>query len=182
MGNKIITVRIEAINASFAEELSCLAKNIYREYYLHLWLPGGAEWYMNQYAYAAGKIAAELNDSNNLHYIVYDNESAAGYLKLRTNASLTGHADNTCLEIERIYLHKKSAGKGLGRQLMLFCEQVARQHNKACLFLKAMDSSSGAIAFYEKMGYSYCGSHTLSFPLMKEKYRGMVIMKKEIPT
>jgi hypothetical protein len=45
-----------------------------------------------------------------------------------------------------------------------------------------MDSSTRAIAFYEKLGYIICGSLQLPMPafsLMKEEYRGMVILKQE---
>jgi GNAT superfamily N-acetyltransferase len=180
MGHKIITVQIQAIDTSYAEELSRLAKNIYREYYLHLWLPGGAEWYMDEHAYDPAILKAELAHTNNLHFIVYNGGSAIGYLKLRVNATLSGYETYNCLEIERIYLQKSAAGKGTGRELMLLSEDIAKRHNKQLVFLKAMDSSVDAIGFYQKMGYQVCGSHMLPFPLMQEKYRGMVIMKKEI--
>jgi GNAT superfamily N-acetyltransferase len=172
---------IRQIDTSYATELSALAKAIYVEHYLHLWYPGGAEWYMEEQAYPEEKLRTELADPNNLHYIVYDEQGAPqGYLKLRINATLSGQKEKNCLEIERIYLHKAATGKGVGRQLMEFSETVARQHHKNLLFLKAMDSSQDAIGFYQCMGYTVCGKLVLPFRQMKEVYRGMVILRKAI--
>lgn len=173
-------MQIVPINTSHADELSALAKNIYKEYYLHLWHPGGADWYMNEYAYHPDTIMAEISDNNNLHYIVYDDEKHVGYLKIRINATPEIDKKNNILEIERIYLHKIVAGKGIGNQLMLLSEDIARQHKKGAIFIKAMDSSLQPIAFYKKMGYTECGTLTLPFPQMKQAYRGMVILKKDL--
>jgi ribosomal protein S18 acetylase RimI-like enzyme len=171
-------LQISPIDISQADELSALARTIYKEYYLHLWHPGGAEWYMDEHAYHPEKLKAELADPNNLHFIVRENKKSLGYLKLRINATLKGSEENNSLEIERIYLHREAAGKGIGKQLMLLGEQISRQHSKQMIFLKAMDSSHDAIAFYQKMGYTICGTLILPFPQMKEEYRGMVIMQK----
>lgn len=164
-----------------AAELSALAKAIYVEYYLHLWYPGGAEWYMHEYAYPVEKLQQELDDPNNLHYIVYDGQGIPqGYLKLRLQALLPGSEHKNSLEIERIYLHRSIAGKGIGKELMQLSESVAKQYNKDSIFLKAMDSSLDAIGFYYKMGYTECGKLVLPFDCMKEAYRGMCILSKSL--
>ena len=147
-------LQITPIGISAADELAALAKSIYREYYLHLWDQGGADWYMNEYAYHPDILRSELADKNNLHYIVYENSCPMGYLKIRIHAILKGCEHRNCLEIERIYLHKKMAGKGIGTQLMQLSEDIARRHHKEMIFLKAMDSSPDAIRFYQKMGYT----------------------------
>ena len=174
-------MKVIAINTDQTDELTELARSIYREYYLHLWHPGGAHWYMFEYAYNRSKLETELADLNNLHYIVYNTEQQPmGYLKIRIHAMLEGYESKKCMEIERIYLHKAIAGKGMGKHLLMFCEDIAKVHNKCILFLKAMDTSMDAIGFYQKMGYTICGKLTLPFEQMKEEYRGMVMLKKEI--
>ncbi|MES2006199.1 MAG: GNAT family N-acetyltransferase [Bacteroidota bacterium] len=181
MERKINTSAISPITVSQAEELSALAKAIYVEHYLHLWHPGGADWYMHEYAYHPDTLRKELADKNNLHFIVYDEAGkAGGYLKLKLHAVLTGSEDKQCLEIERIYLHRSMAGKGIGKQLILLSESIAREHKKEMVFLKAMDTSTDAISFYQKMGYTICGTMVLPFEVMKPEYRGMVIMHKPL--
>ena len=171
-------MQILPINPSNAEELSSLAKNIYKEHYLHLWHPGGAEWYMDEYAYNPETLRKELADSDNLHFIVYDGEQPLGYLKIKLYEKLPGFEQLNSLEIERIYLHKKAAGKGIGKQLMQLAETIATQHKKEMIFLKAMDTSTASIGFYQKNGYSLCGTLKLSFTQLKEVYCGMVILQK----
>lgn len=174
-------MNIQQIDKSKAAALSQLAKAIYAEHYLHLWYPGGAEWYMNEYAYPEDKLQAELADPNNLHYIVYDDKGLPeGYLKLKLHSVCHVRENKTGLEIERIYLHKAFTGKGIGKELMELSEAVARQNNQDLVFLKAMDTSLDAIGFYGKMGYTECGRLVLSFENMKESYRGMVILCKHL--
>ncbi len=173
-------IQISPIDISYAGELSALAKSIYKEHYLHLWYPGGADWYMNEYAYAVNVLGAEISDPGNLHFIIYDKGKALGYLKIRLHATLSSFEHLNSMEIERIYLHTEAAGKGIGRQLMIFSEEIALQHKKEMIFLKAMDSSIDAINFYRKTGYTKCGTLVLPFPLMKEEYRGMIIFKKNL--
>jgi GNAT superfamily N-acetyltransferase len=173
-----INMKIVPIDKSHANELSALAKAIYVEYYLPLWHPGGADWYMHEHAYHPDKLRSELADANNHHVIVYEDEKPAGYLKLKLHATLEGFEKYNSLEIERIYLHRSIAGKGVGKKLMQLSEEIARDHQKEMIFLKAMDTSLDAISFYQKMGYAKCGMYVLPFPQMEEQFRGMVILNK----
>ncbi|MDP1727453.1 MAG: GNAT family N-acetyltransferase [Bacteroidota bacterium] len=173
---KIKTVKIDSTRA---HELSELAIKIYKENFLHLWYDGGAEWYMKK-SYAPEVVAEELIDPNNLHYIAYDNEQPVAYLKIRLNESLINFESKNCLEVERIYILNAFKGVGLGKMLMQIADDLALDLKKDIVFLKAMDSSTDPIAFYNKLGYEICGTLTLPFEHMKVEYRGMVIMKKDL--
>jgi hypothetical protein len=64
---------------------------------------------------------------------------------------------------------------------MNYVFDIAKSYQKKYIFLKAMDSANLALKFYNKMGYQLVGKFRLSdttFHLMKEEYRGMVILKK----
>lgn len=166
-----------------AARLVELSRDIYKEHYLHLWHPGGAEWYMEDYAYDAEKIKNELADSYIEYFMAVEDGSLLGYMKLVLSARLAGYEDLSALEVERIYLYKKTMGKGIGKQMMNLAGQRAIELKKDIIFLKAMDSSTDAIRFYKKLGYTACGNLQLPMPafsLMKEEYRGMVILKKEV--
>jgi GNAT superfamily N-acetyltransferase len=176
-------VNIHKATISEVDIIVDLARNIYKEYYLHLWHSGGAKWYMEDYAYSLEKIKLELMDSNNEYFIATENGSEQGYMKINLNEQLPGFETLNALEVERIYLYKKAAGKGLGKQFMQTAMNKARELKKDIIFLKAMDSSTDALEFYKKLGYEICGSLQLPLPtfhLMKEEYRGMVILKKSV--
>lgn len=163
--------------------LSKLAIAIYQENYLYLWHDGGADWYMHEFAYSENKIREELSNQNNAYYILQENAEPIGYLKLVLAGKIVGYEPSDSLEIERIYLLNKMKGRGLGKRLMDHALDIARSMNKKILFLKAMDSSKEAIKFYQKMGYEISDTFSLPMPtfsLMKEEYRGMVVLIKNI--
>ncbi len=174
---------IRRIDASHAKELSALAKDIYNEHYLHLWNEGGADWYMHEYAYPETVLQKELEDENIMYCIAYKSDQAVGYLKIKINETWHGFEQLNALELERIYIHKKATGKGLGKQMMQYVFDIAQQYQKDIVFLKAMDSSDAAIAFYKSLGFEICGTFQLPMPTfewMKKEYRGMVVLKKDM--
>ncbi|HEY6062146.1 MAG TPA: GNAT family N-acetyltransferase [Chitinophagaceae bacterium] len=172
-------IHIRKINIHEAALLSAIALKAYCDHYLHLWFDQG-EWYKKR-CFSKEVLEQELADPNNLFYIAYEGNEPAGFLKLRIDAVLETAPAKNGLELERIYLTKASSGKGIGKQLMELSLSVANQYRKEIIWLKAMDSSIGPIAFYKHMGFEICGVCRLSFEQMKEEYRGMVIMQKELP-
>jgi len=176
-------IDIKKIDRTSAEALSSLAKSIYVQHYAHIWLAGGMDWYMNEYAYPISKITNEIENKNCLHYIAYVNNEPVGYLKIIIDAAITDGDKNEGIELERIYIDVTSVNKGLGTYLMNFVFDIAKSYQKKYIFLKAMDTAQLAMQFYTKMGYELVGAFRLSdttFHLMKEEYRGMYILKKLI--
>ena len=171
-------VSIRKISITEASLLSAIAWKAYCDHYLHLWFDNG-EWYKNR-CFTKEVLEQELSDPNNLFYIAYEGDDPAGFLKLRINAVLETAPAKNGLELERIYLTKASSHKGIGKQLMELSLRISNQYKKEIIWLKAMDSSVGPIEFYQQMGFEICGVSRLSFEQMKEEYRGMVIMKKEL--
>jgi ribosomal protein S18 acetylase RimI-like enzyme len=138
---------------------------------------------MEEFAYAENAIQKDLLDSGIEYFIAADNGTPVGYLKIILAAQLVGFETLEALEVERIYLYKYAIGKGIGRQLMQVAMHKAKEFKKSIIFLKTMDSSKEAIEFYIKLGFSICGSLQLPMPafsLMKEEYRGMFILKREV--
>ncbi len=176
-------IEIKKIDSRSAEALSSLAKSIYVHHYAHLWLVGGMDWYINEFAYPVSKIKSEIEDENCLHYIAYINNKPVGYLKINIDAAIEGGDKKEGIELERIYIDTKAVNKGLGTYLMNFVFDIAKSYQKRYIFLKAMDTAQLAMQFYAKMGYELVGSFRLSdatFHLMKQEYRGMYILKKPI--
>jgi GNAT superfamily N-acetyltransferase len=177
------SIEIKKIDSSSAEALSSLAKSIYVHHYAHLWNTGGMDWYMNEFAYPASILKLEIENENCLHYIAYINKMPVGYLKINIDAALNGGDKKEGIELERIYIDTTAVNKGLGTYLMNYVFDIANSYQKKYIFLKAMDTADLAMKFYTKMGYELVGRFRLSdtiFHLMKEVYRGMCILKKEL--
>lgn len=171
-------ISIKKLEVKDVSLLSEVALKAYADHYLDLWHDKG-KWYMKKY-FSIEKLTAELNDPNAVFYLAFCNNSPAGFLKLNLDAPLEEEKEKNTLELERIYLKKDWEGKGIGKALVQLTFTIAEESNKDLVWLKAMDTSEGPIAFYKKMGFGICGRHRLKHVLMKEELRGMVIMVKRM--
>jgi GNAT superfamily N-acetyltransferase len=176
IANSIINFQL--LSASDADELADVALRAYTDHYLHLWHDGGA-WYINR-SFTPEVLRRELADANARFYIVQQHGQPVGFLKLNLHQPSPCHETANALELERIYLVKAVTGKGVCKASMQFVIDQARQLNKELIWLKAMDSSHDALAFYRAMGFEPCGTDRLSFDVMKEALRGMVVLQRPL--
>jgi len=173
----MMNLNIERISISEVEKLSEVATRAYFDHYRHLWYDEG-EWYAHK-CFNVSQLIEELTDSKNLFFFAVLDGRYVGFLKLRPENQLAGQ-DGNGFEVERIYLTNEATGRGVGRALMEFAIEMARQQNKDYVWLKAMDSSQNAIRFYESLGFEICGTSRLNFEQMKTEYLGMVAMRKSL--
>jgi diamine N-acetyltransferase len=171
---------LDRIKVEEAAQLSVLCREIYAQYYLYLWYDGG-EWYQ-QMRYSPAALSEELSDLGTAFYWIIQDGQTAGYFKINTNSwpkEVGSPTGKQAMEIERIYLYKEFAGRGLGRKTLEWIEALAQQQKLDCLYLYTMDSSP-ARRFYERMGYQNRAEKRLPFEKMKPEYRGMYLMIKEL--
>jgi GNAT superfamily N-acetyltransferase len=157
--------------------LLSVALQSYREHYLHLWEDAG-EAYMKR-NFSAAVIEKELAEENSFFYLLSLDNEWVGFVKINDEKAYGSYPKEECLELERIYLLEKVSGKGIGKRVMDFVVTLAREMNRKVVWLKAMDSSL-AVLFYQKMGFQITGTFTLELPFIKDEWRGMLVMKKQI--
>lgn len=172
-----MTLEIQPITLADLETLSTVATRVYFDHYKHLWYDEGS-WYAHK-CFNINQLYEEISDEKNLFFMAIFDKMPVGFLKLRPENQLTEETGNG-FEVERIYLTKEVTGKGVGRKLMEFAIEMARQQHKDYIWLKAMDSSQNAIRFYESLGFEICGTSRLDFEQMKTEFLGMVAMKREL--
>ncbi|ADB37832.1 GNAT family N-acetyltransferase [Spirosoma linguale] len=170
------TLRYEVLSVADASRLSEVAIRAYCDHYLHLWHDAGA-WYLAR-SFTPEALAQELLDENARFYLIHFDEEPIGFLKLNLLKPSPCEPSLNALELERIYLQKTATGKGIGTKIVQFVLGHARQMGRQVVWLKAMESSHDAIAFYERMGFVLCGTSKLSFEAMREEYRPMVTMQQ----
>ncbi|MCU0447650.1 MAG: GNAT family N-acetyltransferase [Microscillaceae bacterium] len=158
-----------------AQQLSEIATQAYRDHYLYLWEDEGKN-YINT-VFDPIFLQNDMRNSNHLYWLVYWQNRAEGFLKVKINAPLPNQSP--ALELERIYLTQAVAGQGIGQHLLDFVCQVAQNHQQKHVWLKVMDSSV-AVRFYEKNGFVQFGTHHLDLPYLKDEYRGMYLMAKDL--
>ena len=131
-------------------------------------------------SFGVEQLETELADEASRFYIARLDGENVGFMKTRTDRSLPMVAAEDGLEVERIYLKAAAQGKGIGRMLIDQAVSDGRDVGRRVLWLKAMDTSDDAIAFYEKMGFAKFGGERLDYELLKPELRGMFWMKREI--
>lgn len=171
-------IEIKRLFVEDAEKLAEVAVRAYSDHYLDFWYDGG-RWYIEK-SFNPATLREELADeTNRFYFAVFENEPV-GFLKTRTDRTTPELDNRKALEIERIYLMKKAQGKRIGKALIDFSIEQARAQKMDLVWLKAMDTSDAAIAFYKKSGFETCGHDYLDLPPLKKELRGMVVMKKDI--
>lgn len=158
-------------------DLREIAIEAYNDHYTYLWHDGGA-WYLNR-CFSEEVLRDDLAHPNASYFMIQYKDEPVGFMKYNKNKALEGYTDEECLELERLYLVDRASGIGIGKLAVDFTVQYALESGKRVVWLKAMDSSR-SVDFYEQNGFVRWGTDELDFEQMKEIYRGMVIMKRDI--
>src|SRR5574337_212610 len=127
-------IKIRRIGAADVALLSDVAIRAYSDHYLHLWHDKG-KWYIKK-SFSHKKLLREFEDENAQFYLIYFYGEPAGFLKLNINTFLPGTDDVHALELERIYLPKAASGKGIGKFVLNFVFQTAKEQGKKFVWLK----------------------------------------------
>lgn len=149
----------------------------YVEHYTYLWTDNG-ENYMNM-SFTKEKIFSEMNDNNTRFFLIYSEKLPVGVLKINDSKSFNGAINNDSLEIERLYFLKEAAGKGLGKSTLEMVLELAASEKKKNIWLKAMKTAD-AVKFYQKQDFLTIGETDLSYPFLKDEFKRMVIMKRDV--
>ncbi len=171
-------MKIKKVNLQHLRELRDIGIKSYLPHYAHLWKPNGIEWYMNR-CFGDEILQKELSDPNIEYYIIENEGENIGMMKLVLKKTLLDSNIENALYLEKIYFIKEWTGKGIGRKLIEFALRRAAELKRDCVWLMAMDTSAKPIEAYEKAGFTVNSFTRLSdeFELMKEEFRGMVVMK-----
>ncbi len=157
-------------------ELRDIGIESYIPHYSQLWKPHGLEWYLER-CFGVEFLQNELVDENVEYYIIAAEEHNIGILKLVLRKLLPDSDVENALYLEKIYFIKEWTGKGVGREVMDFVFQRAREINCGCIWLVAMDTAEKPIAAYKKAGFEIHAHQFLDFELMKDEYKGTFVMK-----
>jgi ribosomal protein S18 acetylase RimI-like enzyme len=167
---------IRLATLSDSPRLRELSETTFRDTYAEYNTPENMEKHVSK-NFSLYQIDAELQDSAN-QYIVYENgNDLIGFVKMVRNHSTKGLTEDRAVEIERIYVLKSFHGKQLGRKLIDFCTEWAKEQNFEVIWLGVWEHNQNAIKFYEKMGYERFGEHTFT---LGDEVQTDYVMKKKI--
>lgn len=169
-------MKVKKVGLSDLQELRDIGIKSYVPHYAHMWKPDGLEWYLNR-CFNDEFLQKEIIDTNVEYYIISSAEQNIGILKLVFQKPLPDSNIENALYLEKIYFIKEWTGKGIGRELMNFAFERARETNCDCVWLVAMDTAVKPVQAYERAGFMIHSHKMLDFELLKDEFKGTFVMK-----
>lgn len=126
--------------------------------------------------FTKGKLMMEVGAVENKFLLAFDNEQVAGYVKLRDSRVPAELGSDKAIEIARIYAMPNMIGKGVGKELMKSCIDIAKEKGKEFVWLGVWEKNFRAIEFYTKWGFEKFGD--TDFLLGDEVQRDWLMRKK----
>ncbi|HTJ51739.1 MAG TPA: GNAT family N-acetyltransferase [Cyclobacteriaceae bacterium] len=106
------------------------------------------------------KLEQEIQEEGNIFLLAFDDQNAAGFVKLRPGVEKPeGLDDANAFELERIYVAKDYFGKKVAHALMEASLDLAKSLGYKTLWLGVWEENYRALAFYDKWGFEKFGSH-----------------------
>lgn len=151
-------LRIVHIQTTQLDLLASFGRRTFYEAFYRDNNPADLEMYLES-AFAKAQLERELSNPDCHFFFAYDRDQLVGYLKINTGTAQNEFKTSKSAEVERIYVEAKSQKKGIGKQLLDFAENYARERDKEYLWLGVWERNPNAIRLYERHGYEKIDTH-----------------------
>ncbi|NJC26049.1 GNAT family N-acetyltransferase [Neolewinella antarctica] len=165
------SIRLNAIEPADYRVHYELMQRIYPSAFAYMWSDDGA-WYVKR-IHEKSALLLDLKVPDSSYHHVYFREKLVGILRLKFAELSPDFPNQPALKIDRVYLDDNVRGEGLGTKLIDYAKEEARRRGKKILWLERMDTNEATINFYRKCGFVDGSSFRLTFPLLREEFRGM---------
>ena len=173
-----VSLKLIPIREQDFELLHQLMHKIYKEAYSDFWQDTG-DWYL-ELIYNRENLSKEISRSRTHYFFVEWNEQKVGIFKYDFPFSPREVEIPNAMKLHRLYLDRITHGQGIAAQLMKYLENIAKEQKLDAIWLEAMVSKHQAKRFYEKSGYQKIYEYSLDFEKLKDEFRQIQIMKKEL--
>ncbi|WP_298778310.1 GNAT family N-acetyltransferase [uncultured Polaribacter sp.] len=126
--------------------------------------------------YSVSRIREEINDVENIFWIVFSDELPIGFAKLSLNISYTKTSEINSCKLQRLYVLNDFIGFKIGSQLQEIILKEAKDLNFKNIWLTAYYKNKKGIKFYKRYGFKEIGS--IDFIVGKSNYPNLVFSKK----
>ena len=159
-----LTVIIRRANEKDIESLSDLCAKTFFETYLPArpHLEKDFTEYVNT-NFSTKAVERKLLDPKIIYLVAEANGKLLGYCEINLQKSPEGKNDETCINLDQIYLLKEVIGKGVGKQLMDEFLNISKQEKSALIWLQVWEKNLSAQNFYKKSGFEIFGTIEFRF-------------------
>ena len=129
--------------------VATLAREIWTEHYVAISGKKQVDFMLDKFQ-SEKAIAAQIAGRYEYYIVAHDGKSV-GYMAILPNA-----AEDT-LMISKIYVMESSRGRGFGRMMLEFVENVCRERRIKTLWLTVNKNNAHSIAWYARTGFQNAG-------------------------
>ncbi len=137
-------VKVET--ASQIEDVAGLARTIWTQHYVPIIGQEQVDYMLCMFQ-SAPAIASQIANGY-IYYLVCEAHRATGYFALVPNKR------DASLLLSKIYILPSCQGRGLGKEVIAFCEQLCLADGFRTLWLTVNKHNANSIAFYRSRGFS----------------------------
>lgn len=138
----------------------------YKEHFTEIWTNEGIETYLTS-QFSSEKLSSDFTNNSTRYFISYFDNLPIGLLKVNLHKILPNSSKDYGLELEKIYLLKEFAGKGLGEILLQFVREFAIKNSEEIIWLDVLKTNTKAKSFYERYGFVVVGQLDFSTDKVK---------------
>jgi len=100
------------------------------------------------------KMHSGYTSDNTVYYVaIYEGKLIGGC----GIAPVLNSNNNSCCELQRMFLERAYRGKGIGSVLMEYCLQFAQSKNYVSVYIETFSNMHEAIKLYKRSGFEYIG-------------------------
>jgi ribosomal protein S18 acetylase RimI-like enzyme len=141
-----------------AAGLAEIGRETFAETFGDLYPPGDLRQFLDE-TYSVSKMEGDLKDPDVEVRIAYSGKRMVAYCKIGPCKLPVDTGPEPSLELHRVYVYQHGQGVGVGRILLAWAIERARQRGARNLFLGVWESNDKAIALYESRGFEKVGAY-----------------------
>ncbi|CAO3593585.1 unnamed protein product [Absidia cylindrospora] len=154
-------IQILQPDSSYAQALSELGSRLFADTFGDDNPPEDLTAYLES-VYTPDIQRQELNDPSIHTYMAIGKDlTPVAFCQLKESKDVYDFVDDpNAIELSRIYVDKRYAGKGIGKKLLAECISKATEIGKKTIWLGVWEFNPHAIKFYKGHGFRKVGTHT----------------------
>ncbi len=131
------------------DEVARLAREIWTAHYVPIVGAGQIDYMLERFQ-SSPALEDQIADGVEYYLILHKGRNA-GYLAVREDE------DGFSLNLSKLYVREALRGRGLGKAMLAFAEDIAVRRGRRTLWLTVNKNNAGSIDWYGRMGFINTG-------------------------